>query len=265
MGGSTNMTSRPARFDPSDERVVRPGTGVPLYVQLRESLRERIRSGEWGLSDPLPTEQALSEQFELSRSTVRQALVDLVRDGLLVRHPGKGTFPRQPALVLRMQRYLSMRDDLLERGVRPGARVLSAEQVEAGSPLIHPSLAPIDESVIRIYELRLADDRPAVVFEHYFPTDLCGFLLDEPLDDPELSLYDVVARKHGVSYDRAIGELKATVANGEEATLLDVAEGTPLIEVVTKTFSPEGRVVEYSRAVVRTDRYAFMLDSDWHA
>ena len=245
---------------------LRTTRGVPLYVQLRELIRESIRQGRWAPDEPLPTESELQKQHGLSRSTVRQALADLAHEGLLVRYPGRGTFATQPSIVLRMRGLLSFRADLIARGVHPRRHVLDVERTTL--PVQGRGFAPElgDQDVVHVHEVRLADDRPVVVFDHYFPHDLFQFLLDEAdaVRDPDGSLRDLVNAR-GITYARAVGEVNATLASRHEAELLELPADSPVVEITTKTFDPSGRVVEYSRGIIRTDRYALILASDWAA
>jgi GntR family transcriptional regulator len=110
--------------------------------------------------------------------------------------------------------------------------------------------------------VRYADGIPIVVFDHYFPLELCAFLAEMPLDDPDFSIQQALA-DHGIVLARAKGEISATVASELEAKYLEVALGTPLVEIATKSYTLDERVVEYSKAVVRTDRYPLALYSDW--
>lgn len=240
--------------------------GVPLYVQLRELVREAIRQGRWGPDEPLPTEAELQKEHGLSRSTVRQALADLAHEGLLVRYPGRGTFATQPSMVLRMRGLLSFRADLLARGIHPKRRVLAVERTTLPVQGQHfaPELGARD--VVHVHEVRYADDRPVVVFDHYFPYDVFPFLLEDrkAVEDPDGSLRDLVTSR-GITYDRAVGEANATLVSSHEAALLELPPQSPVVEIATKTFDPSGRVVEYSRGIIRTDRYALILESDWAA
>jgi GntR family transcriptional regulator len=241
---------------------LRTTAGVPLYVQLRELLREQIRRGDWAPTEPLPTEQILSEHHGVSRSTVRQAVTDLVRDGLVTRQAGKGTFPRQANLVLRMQGYLSVHQDMIQRGVRPSRRVLDAQVLKLTPELTRKGLAPLGPRLIRIQELRLGDGVPVMVFEHHYPADLCAFLLGAPLDDPDVSLYGLM-RQQGIDNARAVGELHAVIVSDVEADVLELERGSPAIEITTQTYNSQERLVEVARAVVRSDRYALVLASEW--
>jgi GntR family transcriptional regulator len=240
-------------------------SGVPLYVQLRDQLRSRLHAAEWREDDALPTEDELLEQFKVSRATVRRALGDLVHEGLIVRRAGLGTYPRQPEMLLRMERFLSFSDDLRRRGLQPGSRLIGVKVIDTGDVPEELALEFGSRQLIDIVTVRLAAGRPVVIFNHQFPADRFGFLLDEPLDDPELSFYELIVRRHGITYSNAAGEITAVEATDDEAQLLEIPSSGPraLIELRTRTYDDQGLLVEYSRAVVRTDRYALTFGSDW--
>jgi len=238
--------------------------GTPLYVQLRELIRESIRQGRWGPDQPLPTEVEFQQQYSLSRSTVRQALADLVHEGLLVRYSGRGTFACQPQMVLGMRGLHSFRADLLARNIRPRRAVL--EMGRTSLPANGHHFAPEfgNEDVINVFEVRYADDRPVLIFNQFYPAEMFSFLLEdlEAAYDPAGSITDLVTSR-GITFARAVGEVNAVLASRREAELLELPPKAPVIEISTKTFDLSGQVVEYSRAVVRSDRYALVLESDW--
>lgn len=240
-------------------------SGIPLYVQLRELLRARILGGEWGEAETLPTEDVLSTSFGVGRATVRHALADLVREGLIVRRAGLGTFPRPPKMMLRMERFLSFSDDMRERNLEPSSRLVNVELADA-SALPEAVSREFDSlRLIHVATLRLADGRPVVVFDHYFPADRFHFLMSERLDAPDLSFHDLIVRRHGIRYARADGEIAAVILSDAEADLLDCGDHRPYptVELRTRSYDENDVLIEYSRAVVRTDRYALTFASDW--
>ena len=177
-------------------------TGVPLYIQIRNLLRERIRLGEWAAEEPMPTEEELVAHFGVSRTTVRQAMSDLANEGLVVRHAGRGTFARQPLMVVR-DAAMAQPDDR-HRAARPAA-------VEEGSAGREARRAGRDRAP------RLGAGRgrhpphpvgplrgrvPIVVLDNYFPFELCGFLTEVELDAPDNSIEHALA-EHGIELSRA--------------------------------------------------------------
>ena len=239
-------------------------TGVPLYLQIRNLLRERIRLGEWSADEPMPTEEDLVAHFGVSRTTVRQAMSDLANEGLVVRRPGRGTFARQPLMVLRMQQWHSLTKDIAQRGLAPSKKILCVERLKAGAEIADRAKELVEGDLLHIQSIRYADDVPIIVLDQYYPYELCAFLADVALDDPNLTSEGILA-EHGIVEMRAEGEIIATTASKLEAKYLDVKPGSALIEIATKAYSADGRVVEYSRGVVATASYPLALYSDWSA
>src|SRR5258708_7877086 len=113
------------------EALGRKGIGQALYAQGQEHILERIRSGVWKEGDLIPTEMALVQQFGVARMTVRQALDRLIREGLLVRVRGRGTFVARPKIERELTRMHSFSDDMRARGMVPSSRLLGREVVPA--------------------------------------------------------------------------------------------------------------------------------------
>ena len=244
------------------EATLSASTGLPLYIQIRNLLREQIRLGEWSAYEPMPTEDELINHFGVSRTTVRQALADLVNEGLVVRKAGRGTFARQPLMVLRMQQWHSLALDIAQRGLRSSKLTLTLERLDALTEIAHRASELAEGDVLHLKQVRYADDIPIVVLDHYFPFERCGFLADMAVDDTSFSIQQALGQ-HGIELHSAKGEISATAATELEAKYLQVPPGTPLVEIASKTCDREGRVVEYSRGVVQTGRYPIALYSDW--
>lgn len=244
------------------EATLSANTGLPLYIQIRNLLREQIRLGEWSAYEPMPTEDELINHFGVSRTTVRQAMADLVNEGLVVRKAGRGTFARQPLLVLRMQQWHSLALDIAQRGLTSSKLTLALERLDAGTEIAHRASELAEGDVLHLKQVRYADDIPIVVLDHYFPFERCGFLADMAVDEPTFSIQQALGQ-HGIELHSAKGEVSATAATELEAKYLQVPPGTPLVEIASKTYDRDGRVVEYSRGVVQTGRYPIALYSDW--
>src|SRR5438309_9423594 len=99
---------------------------LPRYYQLKEIMRERVRAGEWQPGDLIPSERELGETYGISRMTARQAITDLVNEGLFYREQGKGTFVSQRKVTQQLMRLTGFTEDIRSRGQLPGTKVLSA-------------------------------------------------------------------------------------------------------------------------------------------
>src|SRR2546423_106504 len=99
---------------------------LPRYYQLKEIMRERVRAGEWHPGDLIPSERELGEKYGISRMTARQAITDLVNEGLFYREQGKGTFVSQHKITQQLIRLTGFTEDIRARGQRPSTKVISA-------------------------------------------------------------------------------------------------------------------------------------------
>ncbi|HEX5933740.1 MAG TPA: GntR family transcriptional regulator [Pseudorhizobium sp.] len=230
--------------------------GGPLYLRLRQTLEDAINSGRLGHGDALPAERDLAEYANVSRVTVRKAVDDLVRDGLLIRRQGSGTFVAKP--VSRVQQPLSQLTSFTEDMARRGLATRS-EWLERG--LFHPSpeetmmlgLAA-GTMVARIARLRIANDMPLAIER--------ASLSSEFLPDPSavsLSLYAELEKKNARPV-RAIQRISACNVKEPEAGLLAVPVGAAGLSIERISYLASGRVVEFTRSLYRGDTYDFVAE-----
>ena len=145
---------------------------LPLYHQLKQLLADRIQRGEWKPGDLVPGEHELQDTFHLSRTTVRQAMQELEREGFVTRHRGRGTFVARPRAVHSPEPQASVSDFLLAQGIKPGWRVLTSGSEPA--PLDVAARLQIDPGALAFCSrrLRLAGDAPLDHLEARAPTAL---------------------------------------------------------------------------------------------
>src|SRR6185437_3638584 len=130
---------------------------VPMYQQLQSLIRTNITSGTWQPGQAIPSEQMLSRQFEIARMTVRQALEGLIREGLLRRERGRGTFVAHPMVERELSRLRGFSEDMRARRMAPSARLLAREVVPAPPEVSEHLRLGAREAVIYMRRLRLAD------------------------------------------------------------------------------------------------------------
>ncbi len=231
------------------------GTG-PLYMKLRQVLEDAIRSGKLDQGEALPPERDLAELANVSRVTVRKAVEDLVRDGLLVRRHGSGTFVSKP--VSRVQQSLSRLTSFTEDMARRGYST-KAEVLERG--LFHPTS---EESIMlglssgtmvaRISRLRLADGTPLAIERASLSTEF----LPEP-ERVTTSLYAELDRI-GARPVRAVQRISACNVKEPDATLLGMSVGAAGLSIERVSYLASGRVVEFTRSLYRGDAYDFVAE-----
>jgi GntR family transcriptional regulator len=232
---------------------VKPGRG-PAHAQIEAALEQAIERGQLAPGDRLPAERVLAQRFRVSRMTLRQALGELERHGLLERNKGRygGTFVAEPKLELAGTSALS--DQLRGLGLAAGARVLSAVERAA-----EPHERGLGGRVYAIERVRLANGEPVALERGAYAVDVYPGLIDEPLDG---SIYELIRARYDDVPLRAQERLEPALARSDEAEALGIAAGAPVMLVERTAFAADGRPVEISRDVFRGDRTRIVWESE---
>ncbi|HEY3110838.1 MAG TPA: GntR family transcriptional regulator [Chloroflexota bacterium] len=243
---------------PAGARVaLPPDDGRPLYRRLLAQLRSDLDSGRLRPGDLIPPELEIARSHGISRHTVRQAIVELAREGLLRRERGRGTFVTPPPIVRSLGSFYSFAHEMKDRGlefhtrvihraVRPATPVVAARlDLSAGAPVIEMEL------------LRMVEGAPVSLEFSITPQARFPSLLTA--DVTKQSLYDIMADAHGVAVTLGREELRPVVLDRRQAGLLDVQPGSPAFQVARETLAGLERV-EWRRSLVRGDRYLFRAE-----
>lgn len=232
---------------------------IPLYYQLAELIRERIRSGELVPGDQLPPERELAEQTGISRMTARQAVAHLVRNGSLVVKPGVGTFVAEPKLAYDALHLLGFTEETARQGELVGSQVLEQAVVTAPPSIAHRLGLSTLKSVVKLVRLRSSGNVPLLLETSFLPAELCPGLESEDLE--QNSLYVLLEMRYGLQLKRALQTLEAATANEYECELFQIQPGTPMLLLEGVTYTVDNRSVEYFKAVYRGDRLKFEVES----
>lgn len=230
--------------------------GIPLYVQIRESLRQDISEHILEPGQKLPSEDELAVKYGVSRMTVRQGILDLIDEGLLYRRHGIGTFVAQP-LVERDHTGLSnFFESSKQKGIEASMQVLIADILPARLKVAKALKLKEGELAIRIKTLRFADGIPVTVHDAYVPYKLFPQLLQEDLEARHLWDYFEI---YGHRVKRAVQRLEAREADEELANLLEVEVGSPVLYKERTVYSDDGSPVEFTYCYNRGDRYSLTV------
>ncbi|QIG40965.1 GntR family transcriptional regulator [Microbacterium sp. 4R-513] len=206
--------------------------------------------------DPLPPERELVHRFGVSRATIRQALARLADHGWVYRVQGSGTFVADKDLVTKSPYLTSFSEDISERGMVPGSRVLRLEHGRADERIARELLISVGARAVHIERLRTADGGPLCIESLWLPEWLTG----EDLG-PELlgSLYSYFEHA-GASPARAHQTIRAVTLDAAQAELLETEVGAAALMVTRIVFDAHGRRIEASTGVYRGDRYDFQIN-----
>ncbi len=232
---------------------------IPLYFQLKKLLLDEIKNGSYHVDSLIPTEKELSEMFQISRTTVRQAVTELVQEGWLYRIKSKGTFVARVKIkqdfIKRLETY---NEQIARTGRTPRTEVLKCEVVRISERIASIFELPKDRKYICLLRRRFADDEPIVTVETYLPYDECSFMLTH--DFNRESMYNVLATHERTRICRVTRVLEAVAANTMDVKNLNVRSGKPIQFSQTFGYNQHNELIECSLARYRGDRNRFEVD-----
>ncbi|MGC4018142.1 MAG: GntR family transcriptional regulator [Muricomes sp.] len=232
---------------------------IPLYFQLKELILAEIKEGNYRSGDLIPTEKDISDAFQISRTTVRQAITELVQEGWLYRVKSKGTFVSQPKISQEYIRKIeSFNDQMYRMGVVPSTEVLELKKMkatEAGDSVVKALELTEDDSVIFLYRKRMANGEPIVTTKTYLPFIECEFLMSHDLRTEQL--YTILSEKEESRIFRIERTVEAIEAKTEDVNLLEIKRGKPIQYFVSIGYNAYGKPIEYTLSRYRGDRSKF--------
>lgn len=236
--------------------------GVPAHVQIEQWLMDQIARGEIATGDRLPGERVLAAALRVSRMTLRQALDELARRGVLVRLPGRrgGAFVAEPKVDCDLSGVAGFTEQMRRADRTAGARVLTARTVAAEAPTAEALGLAAGDPVHEVVRVRIAvtgDDGTSLALERsWLPAALFPGLLSRPLTG---SLYDLLDSGYGLAPQSAVEYLEPVTADAADAAALGIAAGTALMQVERTAHAAGGAPVEFARDRYRADRVRLMI------
>jgi len=232
---------------------------IPYYLQLIDLIKANTSSGVWKRGEQIPGEMDLCSEYEVSRTVVRQALHELELEGAVYRRKGIGTFISEPKINEGLvQRLTGFHQDMVARGFKPGTQVLVNHIVQASDKIAGLLEIPAGSDVVELKRLRFVNDVPIQIVTSYLPCPLCASVAE--VDLTNISLYEFLERECKLVIVRGRRFIEAVSANAEEAWLLDVNPGSPLIMLDSVGYLENEIPLEYFHALYRGDRSRFEVE-----
>jgi GntR family transcriptional regulator len=223
----------------------------PLYQQIKGLLVQGLQAGEWLPGQAIPSEMELAARFKVSQGTVRKAIDELATENMLVRRQGKGTFVATHAEPGTQYRFLRLTaDDGSEADL--SRRLLDCRRMRAPADVARALALKAGEAAVQIRRLLLTDGQPVVLDDIWLPGNLFKGLTAERLQEWRGPMYRLFEAEFAVHMIRAEEKLRAVAALGDDAALLAVPEGTPLLSVERLSFTYGDRPVELRRGLYHT-------------
>lgn len=233
--------------------------GIPYYFQLKKYIVEEIESSRWKPGEQILSEIKICELLDISRTVVRQTFQELVNEGYLVKKKAKGTFISEPKINENLvQSLMGFYEDMTARGYKVKNDILFQKKIPADKKIAKHLDIEMDEDVVVIRRLRRLNNEPIVLDKTHVPYKLCPGLLNEDLSGQ--SLYSYIEGKYNLKINKGIRYIESVVANEEEAKLLNVKKGAPLLYIESIGYLDDGTPLEYYNALHRGDRIRFVTE-----
>ncbi|WP_461219583.1 GntR family transcriptional regulator [Lapidilactobacillus salsurivasis] len=229
----------------------------PVYIKIHNQLKRDIESGIWKVGDRIPSERALSVQFQVSRMTLRQALQTLVEEGILERRVGAGTFVARQKVQEKMSGTTSFTELMRSQGKFPSSQTISYRTVSPSlSEQERLSLGENDK-VVRMERIRLADSLPICFEVATIPADMVKNFSRAEVTE---SFYATMEQKGGYIIGQAKQTITATLASESIADYLNLKRGDAILRLRQITYLSDGRPFEYVRTQYAGQRFEFFLE-----
>lgn len=227
---------------------------APLYEQARLQILRLIQSG-LRPGDMLPTQDELSQRLGASLITIKRALQELARDGIVESARGRGTIVKQPATILDRRRGVSSwTDSIASLGKEPRTTLLRLERKIPEKKIRHQLGIGSREPVIHLERLRSVDDKPVCLMRNFIPSALVPGLERAGLDCE--SLYQCLRERYGIHPSDANESIKARLSTPEERVLLG-SDTEVVLTIERLTSDNTGRIIEWAQVSARADSYVY--------
>lgn len=219
---------------------------IPVYYQLKQDIERKINEGLWKVGQCIDSERELSDTYGVSRMTIRQALGELVNEGILIREKGRGTFVCEPKLK---QRDIMSFSAIIEKmGMTLENKVLKFEVIN--TPDTMEDIFPFDK-LYKIDRIRIVDGECIANEIVYIPCDYCGYLDEEMMKG---SLFNIL-KKFGYDINHSEAFIQAVLCNDKYRKIFNADCDIPLLKNVSRNIDESGKVIFFEEAVYRSDKY----------
>ena len=241
-------------------KIVDASNPIPKYLQISAWLKELIETGRYQKGEQLPSEVELAKMCDVTRTTVRQAIMELAALGLLRKEKGTGTFVTAPAPAELRQKlaHISSTTDLMQdSGITQSSKVLEKGIVNADDKIAKALFLGTDKKVVLVRRVRIGDGTPYVYEESYLPYDLFRGILDEDLTG---SMYKIISEQFNVVLARCTQTISAVNLKADIAAILELPENSAGIYMESLTFDENSIPLELLFSYLRGDTYKLEIE-----
>ena len=228
----------------------------PLYLQIKEVLKQRILDGVYQPHQKLASENELMGAFGVSRITVRQALRDLHNEGLVFSAQGKGTFVSKPKATQSLESLQGFEESMLAAGFAASSKLISTAPRRPSKEVAAALRLGKKEDVVEVKRVRYLNREPVSIDVSYFPADIGARLIGRDL---ARDLFPMLENELGVPLGHADVKIGASAPDAEAQRLLKLGAADPILKVERLTYDSSGRPVDFEYLLIRGDAYQYQF------
>lgn len=244
--------------DRFDNKISSPSLAFqPLYKQVEEHVTQLIVEQRWKPGEMLPNEFQLAEEFGVSQGTVRKALNSLTNAKILSRRQGVGTFVSEHTGHHGLYRFFPVVADG-KKPELPKANLVSITVEECDEEVREALQLKLDDKVIWLRRRRILNDQYCILENIYLPHTYFASIVKETVIPH--TLYHFYQTKFGLTVHKTLDSIKADLANQEDAELLEIAQGDPILQVNRVSHALDGKVMEFRKSRCRSDHYHYLVE-----
>ena len=230
-----------------DKRIIDKRSPIPAYHQITSHLKERISLGEWNLGDKLPTEEALSQEYHVSRITLRKAMAELERQGLVTRYQGKGAFLVGTPYPFVESLNLPGMDQAVRRP-RYDREILEWKRTDQVEPALRQAFSLSEKRpLIHLSRLFLLEGKTLALNRVWMPEELVPGILEDGLLNNSIS--ETMAQRYGKPFSRIENYMAASRLNAADAAIMRSVYDTPILEILSTHYLENGQPAQFSRTL----------------
>lgn len=229
---------------------------VPPSMEALEKLKNFIAVNRLSANTRIPSERDLCQMWNVSRSTLRQAVDTMVESGNLYRVKGSGVFVSDSKIIRNMSGVDSMLTEMRQSGRQMDRKVLGVRHLESTKQISKHMRIPLSKEVLEFSLLRIIDHTPSVLDTSYIDPQRFPDAEEQYMDNMPLS--QIINKYYHVEQTHGSENISITYASADEAALLEIEEGAPLFFASGVTFNEKNEVIMYYKQLLRTDRFKFV-------
>jgi GntR family transcriptional regulator len=232
----------------------------PLYQQIKGLILQSLQAGEWRPGEAIPSEMELAARFRVSQGTVRKAIDELAAENLVVRRQGKGTFVATHAEQHVRYRFLKLVPDSAREDERAERTVLECRRTRASAEVARALQLRTGDSVVQVRRILSFAGRPTILEDIWLPGNAFKGLTAEQMAGHQGPTYALFELTFGVRMVRAEEKIRAVAADDQQAALLALKPGAPLLSVERLSYTYNDVPMELRRGLYRTDSHHYRND-----